>query len=749
MQCLYCGKPLNLLRELTDCEFCCRDHQQRYKRLTARAFTRLMENQPAPVPCLPPQHLTFRQLLPPNPAAAACRRLGPAGPCAVSVGCLAAPEMARAPTRLAPASAGPLNLGGPEPTCPAAFGRADAQPAAFVGKVIRSFAKGLQLLTDDGCLGLSPGVVEALVRGAQAAQTQAGKVLPQTPRPGMRLTSAMAAGNGSGLLAAALRTAAPAALAMPLRISETTIPLLPAVRLDMPAPEVIGVLAPGPAGLLPSRMPQPIAAVSELTAVEPHPSLQVPRLRMIRPDAMPGILSLQAPGAVTGEIAGVDQADRPAEALVASSTVPISMPPAFAPVSMFSPEPSGLLPLEMPLAARAASTQASAEPLPCLRLPSLRRPKLDSAPDCLALRTRGVVPEEIFGADIVERPAGVAVTPSMASGSVFPALASLFRYGRLARQSVPLAHLTEGVVPRDRLAHPAAYRELPMPAQRPLVPRTSGLRIVETFEYLRPMEAPAFGLLQRLVQLWTAAPVYLRYAAVSACLILLFWAYVPQGGIAQLVASRWSRIEEGIGRRAAVELSEDFQGGMETWEGAGDWPRTWQISKAGYVRPGKLALYQPSMQMREYHVEFLMQVEKKAMSWAYRATDQENYYASKITIVRPGPLPVLSLVRYPVIGGREGPRVEIPIRVLMHNNTPYRVQLNVSSGGFSTSIEGQLVDFWRDDSLKVGGFGFFSDTGESARVYWMRLNHQDDFIGRVCAYFNPAPVNRRRRYRRQ
>jgi len=216
-----------------------------------------------------------------------------------------------------------------------------------------------------------------------------------------------------------------------------------------------------------------------------------------------------------------------------------------------------------------------------------------------------------------------------------------------------------------------------------------------------------------------------------------------------MVASRWGRIEEGIGQRAAVELSEDFQGGMETWEGTGNWPRTWQISKAGYVRPGRLALYQPSMRMREYQVEFLMQVEKKAVSWAYRAADPENYYASKITIVKPGPLPVLSLIRYPVIGGRAGPKVEIPIRVLMHNNTPYRVQLTVSSGGFSTAIEGQLVDFWRDESLKVGGFGFFSDTGESARVYWMRLNHQNDFIGRVCAYFDPAPVDRRRTYRPQ
>jgi hypothetical protein len=55
-----------------------------------------------------------------------------------------------------------------------------------------------------------------------------------------------------------------------------------------------------------------------------------------------------------------------------------------------------------------------------------------------------------------------------------------------------------------------------------------------------------------------------------------------------------------------------------------------------------------------------------------------------------------------------------------------------------------LVDFWRDDKLKAGGFGFFSDTGERARVYWMKLSHQDDFIGRVCAYFGPMDVDKKR-----
>ncbi|HSW50387.1 MAG TPA: hypothetical protein VLH09_09445 [Bryobacteraceae bacterium] len=664
MQCLYCGKPLGLLRELSESEFCSRDHQQRYRRVTARAFTRLMETQSAPARRQPPQHWIYCRLPSPEPAPAAPRRHGPAGPCAIAIAGLASPEITPATTGLVPACAGAAALDGPAPLLPAAHSLAEAHPLQFSSRIARSLFARLQLLNDDwspGELdhspGLAPGVVDSLMREAEGAHRPVREVLAQVSNPGICLPSAMAAaGNGSSLLAAAFRFASPAALPMAPKMSGAPVPILPAARLSMPLPGVTGVFAPSPAGLLPLGMPEAGAVASEMTVVEP---------------------------------------------------------------------------------------------IPCWQAPPVRRPELSSAPDCLTLRTREIVPEEIFGADIVERPAGVAVTPSLASGSVLPALASLFRYGRLARPTPSLPHMTEGVVPRNRLAQPAAYRELPMPAKSPLVPRTSGLRIVETFEYLRPMEAPAFGLFQRLVQLWTTAPVYLRYAAVSACLILLFWAYVPRGGLAQLAASRWSRIEEGIGQRAAVELTEDFQGGMETWDGAGNWPRTWQISKAGYVRPGKLALYQPSMRMREYHVEFLMQVEKKAVSWAYRAADQDNYYASKITIVKPGPLPILSLVRYPVIGGREGPRVEIPIRVLMHNNTPYRVQLTVNSGGFATSIEGQLVDFWRDDSLKVGGFGFFSDTGESARVYWMKLNHQDDFIGRVCAYLNPAPVNRRRTYRPQ
>jgi hypothetical protein len=53
-----------------------------------------------------------------------------------------------------------------------------------------------------------------------------------------------------------------------------------------------------------------------------------------------------------------------------------------------------------------------------------------------------------------------------------------------------------------------------------------------------------------------------------------------------------------------------------------------------------------------------------------------------------------------------------------------------------TSIEGQEVDRWTDDTLASGGVGFFSEPGEQARLYWMRLAVHDDWLGRICAYLS-------------
>ncbi len=46
MRCLYCGKSLGLLKELTDGEFCSGRHRQRYQKLGALALGQLIERPP-------------------------------------------------------------------------------------------------------------------------------------------------------------------------------------------------------------------------------------------------------------------------------------------------------------------------------------------------------------------------------------------------------------------------------------------------------------------------------------------------------------------------------------------------------------------------------------------------------------------------------------------------------------------------------------------------------------------------------
>jgi hypothetical protein len=76
---------------------------------------------------------------------------------------------------------------------------------------------------------------------------------------------------------------------------------------------------------------------------------------------------------------------------------------------------------------------------------------------------------------------------------------------------------------------------------------------------------------------------------------------------------------------------------------------------------------------------------------------------------------------------------------MVHNHEPYRIAIDVKGNRVVTSIEGQEVDSWTDDALKAGGVGFFSDAGESARLYWIRVTRNQDWLGRVCAYLSSGP----------
>jgi hypothetical protein len=196
-------------------------------------------------------------------------------------------------------------------------------------------------------------------------------------------------------------------------------------------------------------------------------------------------------------------------------------------------------------------------------------------------------------------------------------------------------------------------------------------------------------------------------------------------------------VRSAISKRAAVELTDTFHAGMEAWSAPPkSWAPGWSRHPDGYVHTGQLALYRPSAVYSDYRLEFFAQIESKSMGWVVRARDKQNYYAMKFTVVEPGLRPIIAVVHYPVVGGKKGIKVEVPLSVMVHNDTAYHVAVEVRGNRVITSIEGQEVDRWTDDTLASGGVGFFSEPGERARLYWMKLAANDDLLGRICAYLS-------------
>ncbi|MGQ9634798.1 MAG: hypothetical protein ACUVXB_11210 [Bryobacteraceae bacterium] len=634
MQCLYCGKQLGVLKELTDGEFCSRQHRLRYKKLTQLALKRLTTE--------PGGHS--------EPSAAG--------------GAMRSETLPLAGFRL-PAS-GMFHF------CrPAALSAAPLMAALPGGSTDFSGVRSLR-----GAL-LHMGVLNT------PSFRQAG--LCSLPRSGESVPASL---MRLGWLHPA-----------PMK-SAVVRPCFDALLLDSPLPD------PTPNGKLRSHRP----------CLEPRRVTVAARSLASSPLLVEAV-GLQSPRWVLPQTAG--------------------------PQPILAARLRTRGPCQLDASAPAARTMASAAAIPlAFDSPPLRKPALSPITGRPTPKEAPPAAQTLAGKPLPAKPLSAAAAPSLGASALLPALASLFRYGRA--QGTPFLEPRQAhrVTAHNRRSTPIAFGASPF-SPPSLLHRRNALSIVETFEYLRPIEEPVVHWLQNLRHFWDRIPGFVRYAAAGASLMLFLWAGFPGMTVADLLVSRLGHLEETIRSRAAVEIEEDFKTGMRDWRGQGDWSRSWRIEKAGYVRPGKLALFEPSMKMDNYRVEFLVQIERQAVSWAYRAKDEHNYYAAKIRLVRSGPLPLFSLVRYAVVGGEPGPRVEIPIRVMLHDGVPYRVQISANGSDFSTAIEGQLVDFWRDDLFRAGGFGFFADSGERARIYWMKVSQKEDFVGRICAYLFPSALETR------
>jgi len=259
---------------------------------------------------------------------------------------------------------------------------------------------------------------------------------------------------------------------------------------------------------------------------------------------------------------------------------------------------------------------------------------------------------------------------------------------------------------------------------------------------LPPLQAAAPSSLRKAVDLWRNVSFPARCLALGIPLVASVLLFAPP--ITTPAGSpEWDTVAAKIRNRATVDLGEDFQSGLAAWTGKPGWESSWTRPGDGSAQPGRLALYLPTLTLRDYHFGFQGYIQSKGLGFVFRAADADNYYAAKFVVKKPGPLPSMALVRYAVIGGRATAKTEIPIPLYLREDTQYNTLVTVEGEHFTISINEQLVDAWSDSRLRSGGVGLFADKGEVAHYRSVQVVDQKDFLGWACSQVSTWTADRR------
>lgn len=211
-----------------------------------------------------------------------------------------------------------------------------------------------------------------------------------------------------------------------------------------------------------------------------------------------------------------------------------------------------------------------------------------------------------------------------------------------------------------------------------------------------------------------------------------------------LLARAGDAIGELVRNSGPVTLRETFGGAgaseLADWadvnlrSGRIDDPRDWM---GGTRRLASLRLWKRSVDLQNYQLEFEAEMQRNSLSWAFRADENaQNYYATKLAIIRPGPLPNAGVIRYTVIDGQESDLVQMPLPVTLDRGSSYRLRVTVQDNRFITYLDGRVISNWTDDRLTRGGVGFFDDTADPQKVQWVSLSERDSLLGRMLAHFS-------------
>jgi tetratricopeptide (TPR) repeat protein len=646
-----------------------------------------------------------------DPSSPELRAAVPAGGDPAAVGALPASIRAANPRRN-PAIAGPT-----APPALASASEAGLSPA-LMASLPRPLEAGPLPPQFDLKTVLNTGLPVAFEAAAPRGMSRSlGIILPKPPALAessswMTPTSDVQPQRANRLSAAAGTALVPAAPA-----PACVLPGLPGIQAALPAGEQIEsavqqlALAPmaatpdlQPAGLPPAS-PTMLHHVGQALS-SAHPLAPAPA----RPQAlapMGALAELVQPGS-----AAIHQAtgNRKLRSDIAPSPAPVRTPAPPNPLSALPAAPLG----EMSLApARQAEALASAAPpaaVPSWNATQAAFQAHSPALAALALPRINCLPAPAGAIDLMEAPSRPEAARAVRSSAALWAL----RVVRLCTPDFSMSPIKARLKDLARASRSTSFN----PDLEDQIPAKKNVRL-----FKRP------GLPRLSRRKWQ----YIGAAAAALLLGVLLPKASPKISAASL-PWRGVSVRQWLSQRATRTFADDFRAGLNQWKGVQPkWPKSWSYSTDGFIHPGQLALYRPSVPLSDYRFEFMAQIENKSVDWVVRAQDADNYYALKFTVVQPGPRPMVAMVHYPVVGGHQGARVLTPLRMMIHANTPYRVTVDVKGNRFRAFIEDQEADFWTDDKLKTGGVGFFSDAGERARVYWVKIESHGDILGRICS----------------
>jgi hypothetical protein len=205
----------------------------------------------------------------------------------------------------------------------------------------------------------------------------------------------------------------------------------------------------------------------------------------------------------------------------------------------------------------------------------------------------------------------------------------------------------------------------------------------------------------------------------------------------------WEILHQQVSKRAQVNLFDDFSQGLDAWESEQNLASTWSYDKNGFVSLGALSLFGPSLQLKDYDLDAMVQIEAKGLGLVFRAASPKDYEVAKLIVQGQGPMPSLAVERYSVISGQASRPVLTRYPVRYQSDTLYRVHLEVRGDEFALYVQDKLMDYWSDPRLSSGGVGLFCSAGEHARVAWVRVSHNADTIGRMCYWLSSLLAKQR------